>query len=399
MQNHGPWQAVGVLTPSDNASLRIGFALPHLRAGGIEVGVLALANELTRRGHQVHLFLRRAEGELLEELDPRVRRHDAGGRRAIALSGWLARGLKREGIALLYSGTNAMNLGAALALRHMTPDARPAHMLSEHSTPAAYLSQAKWPMLRRLAMRGLYPRADCLVAPLEGLAREWLDHLGLDHPRPATLPNPVLPDAGEGAESVTTAPRQGVIAVGRLHHDKGFDRLIAAMALLRDGGAAPDLTIWGEGAARPGLERHLAELGLSENIRLPGVTRELPARLGRARLLVVPSRREGFGNVVVEALAAATPVLATDCAGPAHLLAAAGGAGRLLPRDAQDLPLLIAQAMTEMLADDTALAEAARRGTAIAAPYRLGAATDAFEKLARDLLRARPAWTNPGDGT
>lgn len=388
--------------------------------------MLALANELHARGHVVHLFLRHPTGALLQELHPAIALHDAGGRRALALSGWLARGVKRHRVQVLYSGTNAMNLAAGLALLRMAPDDRPAHLLSEHTTPTDYLAQAKWPALRRLAMRRLYGRADRLVAPLDGLAQAWLDDLGLNvsydgdpdaagqgttarhtgrrhRVTAATLPNPVLAKAVAGVVERTddlTDPtsvhipsanrRGGLIAVGRLHPDKGFDRLIDAMALMGDD--APQLDIWGEGDRRAELEAQIAARGLTERVRLAGITRDLPTRLAAARLLIVPSRREGFGNVVIESLASGTPVVATNCAGPVALLAQAGAAGRVVDQRGPDVADRLAHAIQAALRDPDTLPDAARLGPGIAAPFTVDAATDAFLNVVQEVQaqRCRP---------
>jgi len=89
--------------------------------------------------------------------------------------------------------------------------------------------------------------------------------------------------------------------------------------------------ILGEGEERPNLEALVRELGLEEDVALPGFVENPYKYMKRAAVFVLSSRWEGFGNVLVEAMALGTPVVATDCpSGPAEILEG-GKWGRLVP--------------------------------------------------------------------
>jgi glycosyltransferase involved in cell wall biosynthesis len=126
-----------------------------------------------------------------------------------------------------------------------------------------------------------------------------------------------------------------VVAVGRLVPKKGFEVLIEAFAALPH---TPRLRIVGEGPERKRLEARVRALGLGRRVRLPGACAHevLPAILGRARIVAVPSvvdasgDRDGLPNVVLEALACARPVVASAVAAiPAAV--ADGTTGLLVP--------------------------------------------------------------------
>jgi len=136
-----------------------------------------------------------------------------------------------------------------------------------------------------------------------------------------------------------------ILAVGRLVVQKDYPTLLRAFSLVRRKRQA-HLLILGEGQERPRLEALVRQLGLTENVQMPGFVKNPYAYMARARLLVLSSKWEGFGNVLMEALACGTPVVSTDCkSGPGEILAE-GRFGRLVPvGDAQAL----AAAMLETL--------------------------------------------------
>jgi glycosyltransferase involved in cell wall biosynthesis len=113
--------------------------------------------------------------------------------------------------------------------------------------------------------------------------------------------------------------RPVIISVGRLVASKDFPALIRAFAQVRKD--IPSLLlILGEGEQRPALERLIADLKLGDDVALPGYTTNPYTHIARAKLFVLSSAYEAFGNVLVEALAAGTPVVATDCSGPREIL-------------------------------------------------------------------------------
>ncbi|QQA43554.1 glycosyltransferase [Pelagovum pacificum] len=341
---------------------------------------MLLANELTRTGTPVHLLLSRRDGALLADLRPEVAVSDLGGRRAASSIVSIFEMIK--GARAVYSGTNARNLAvlSAAAVRASAPPI----LISEHTSPEVYLATAKWPALRRLAMRRLYPRAARLVAPTPGLGEAWLTQLSLSGPPVAVLPNPIL-TADDIALSARIAAGSGpdrdpdlVVSIGRLHSAKGPDILLDAFAVALGRRPSLRLDLWGEGAEEPALRAQAERLGIAENVRFRGLTSQSVTEIAGAGLFALASRREGFGNVVVEALAAGTPVVATDCDGPRRLLDGLGPAGRIVPRENPDA---LGLAIAEQAGQAEALAEARQAGPARAERYSVAAAAEAFRAL------------------
>jgi glycosyltransferase involved in cell wall biosynthesis len=140
-------------------------------------------------------------------------------------------------------------------------------------------------------------------------------------------------------------PRIG--SLGRLHPEKGFDLLIEAAALLRHRGRRFDLAIAGDGPAAGDLRALAERLGLGGRVDFPGWTSPAGPFLASLDLFVCSSRTESFGLVVVEAMAAGAPVVATDIEGPRDILAR-GRFGRLVaPESAAALAGGIAAALDD----------------------------------------------------
>jgi glycosyltransferase involved in cell wall biosynthesis len=101
--------------------------------------------------------------------------------------------------------------------------------------------------------------------------------------------------------------------VARLEGHKDQPTLIRAVALLRDQGLAVELWLIGEGSQRPVLEAYIAELKLSDRVRLLGSRRDIPELLAQLDLFVFSARPdEGFGIALAEAMAAGVPIVASD---------------------------------------------------------------------------------------
>ena len=140
-----------------------------------------------------------------------------------------------------------------------------------------------------------------------------------------------------------------VLAIGRLNPQKRFNTLIAAFASLSATRPAR-LAICGVGPLEQALKDQAEALGVADRVSFLGFQDNPLKFLKRADLFVLSSRFEGFGNVLVEALACGVPIVSTNCPhGPAEILDN-GRFGRLVPVDDA---AAMAEAMNAMLDDPT----------------------------------------------
>lgn len=139
------------------------------------------------------------------------------------------------------------------------------------------------------------------------------------HAGSVVLHNPVDRDAvRSGAAAAEEVPEKKCfrfISVGRLEDQKGFDRLIAALARLKERGWRAELVILGEGSRRRELEGQAAALEVADSVLMPGFLGNPYPWMASADVFVCSSRSEGMSTVVTEALALGVPVLAVECSG------------------------------------------------------------------------------------
>ncbi len=191
-----------------------------------------------------------------------------------------------------------------------------------------------WRLLRRLC----YSQADAVVAQTQDAGR-WLE-------RNCRARVTVIPNFLRELPAEEYSREKTIIAVGRLSSEKGFDLLLQAFAGLA--AKFPDwrVCVLGDGIERASLMRLRDELQMTDRIEFVGEVRQVETWMARAALLVHPSRREGFPNVVLEAMGMGMAVICADCrAGPSELIED-GANGRLVPVD--DVRAL-AQAMAELM--------------------------------------------------
>ena len=213
-----------------------------------------------------------------------------------------------------------------------------------------------------------------------------IDTLGVDARKAHVIYNPaVSPDIDELAQLQLDHPwfSDGgppvILGVGRLVPQKDFSTLIDAFRLIRVSRPCR-LVILGEGSLRSELEARIAGLGLEDCVSLPGWVENPFAFMARSALFVLSSVYEGFGLVLVEALACGCPAVATDCpAGPSEILE-----DPALLAPVGD-PEALAQVMLRAL--DRPADKAALR--ARAARFSVERAMDGYETLIADVLSER----------
>jgi glycosyltransferase involved in cell wall biosynthesis len=318
--------------------------------GGVERMVLNLVNAIAERGLHIDLLLIRTESRHLDEIHPSVNLVELGAEHTLTSLPPLVSYLKRvRPPCLLVAKDRAGRMAVIARALAGASGTRLALRLGTNLT-AALSHRSPWRMrLRRLPIRMLYPRIDTIIAVSEGVRQDTLAVSGVDPARIKVVRNPVITQRmQQAAAEPAPHPWLGqtempvVLGVGRLTLQKDFHTLVCAFAKLRAQRPCR-LIILGEGRRREPLTELARQLGVEQDLALPGFTSNPYAYMSRADLFVLSSRWEGSPNVLTEAMALGTPVVSTNCpSGPDELL----DHGRIAPL----VPMGDIQALAEAMA-------------------------------------------------
>ncbi len=330
---------------NDTEGVRITIIVPGLSAGGTEHVVNLIANHWIASQHTVTIITFEApesvpyytfhSGITVVRLGvPPGRTSKFGsaaavGRRVLRLRSAI-RLSKPDFILSFLTRTNVMVLVATLGMSVPV-------VVSERNNPAVQPFGKIWKWFQAR----LYPRAFGLVTMTQGALdyfpetlrrRSWVIANAVDLPK----------------DWVDRRKNNTLTAVGRLTHQKGFDLLLKAFAQIA--AKHPDwrLVIWGEGDDRTVLETQRHALGLQERVEMPGVTSKPGLWIETADVFVLSSRYEGWGIVLLEAMAARLPVVSYECEWGPGAMVTNGDDGILVPCENIDA---LAAALDAVLSD------------------------------------------------
>lgn len=323
--------------PEESArGLKILFALKTFDPGGAEKVALRLAENLAARGAEVRVAVGHDEGALRHELRALPYFAVAGRRPPRVPVLTLMHRLPALVAALqpdvvVCPGNAYSQIGVILKLR--LGRRAPKLVLKISNDLARRDLPLPTRLLNRLWLRFQAPFYDSIIAIAPPAAEEARTVMGVAPEKLTTINNPALLDAdrlrlAELRDSTLRArPGRHYLAIGRLVAQKNFALLIDSFADV----AGPDdrLTILGEGPERAALEALVVRRGVEAQIAMPGHTPDIAPHLAVADAYVLSSDYEGLAAVLIEALAAGVPVVATNCSVNMEWLL--GGVGTLVP--------------------------------------------------------------------
>lgn len=151
------------------------------------------------------------------------------------------------------------------------------------------------------------------------------------------LANSINPGFLNAMENIDTsvAREKQIMTVGRIDDNKNQKMLVEAFAAIANKYPDWTLELCGDGSGRKSLEKRVAELGLTDRINFNGDVSDVPARLAKASIFVLPSRVEGMPNALIEAMVMGCACISTDCpcGGPRDLINEDESNGILIPVD------------------------------------------------------------------
>ena len=221
-------------------------------------------------------------------------------------------------------------------------------------------------------------QSDLLIALTQGDAKCWKE-FGVKNvmviPNPLAFKTEIFPILKERAKG-------RIISVGRLHPQKRFDRLISAFSLLAEKYPAWYIDIFGTGDEKNNLDNQIKQLGLSNRVFLNNPTSDIQREYANSQMFVLSSDLEGFGMVIVEAMACGIPVVSTDCPfGPSEIIED-GKTGLLARMDTKNL----ADKMEWMITHDEERIEMGKNARLAASRYKEEIVMKEWEKAYQSVL-------------
>jgi glycosyltransferase involved in cell wall biosynthesis len=303
---------------------KVCFVLPSLNGGGAERAAVQILNGLDPNLWDRSMFLFAREGPYLAEVDPSIAitSADTASRwgRWRALRSFIAR--ERPDLVMAFlsffsalSAARAANTRAKVVFNLQTP-------MSAFLTDADYHWRRSWHKAAFAAVARVgYAAADLIIATSHGVARDLTGAFGIDPDRIRVLANPVDLDRvraaiAEPLDAAVLPPGDAplIVAAGRLAEAKNYPLMIDAFAMLRQRMPAR-LCILGQGELEGELRQLIVARGLSGSVSLAGFQANPWKYIAKADVFLLTSRYEGFGNVLIEAMACGVPVVTTASAG------------------------------------------------------------------------------------
>ena len=371
---------------------KVCFVLPSLAGGGAERVAVQVLSALDERRWDRAMFLFRREGPYLADLPSTVRLSSAASDSRLGRLLELRRYIRDTRPDLVVSFLSYFTVLAAAKLA--AAGTRVVFVLGTPMT--AFLNDAdyhwKTPSHRTLfAMitRAGYNMADAIATTSEGVSEDLRRHFGVRGTAIKVVHNPI--DFAAMTDAVrepldTTDERAwkhpAIVSAGRLAEAKNFPLLIEAMALVRRRLPAARLFILGQGEQEPQLRAQIASLGLTDAVTLCGFQRNPWKYIARADVFALTSRYEGFGNVLIEAMACGVPVVVTSSPGPLEIV-----------RDnvdgvivAEHTPAAVARALESVLTDDRRRASMAAAAKEASMRFALPAIAGQYDSWFSELV-------------
>jgi glycosyltransferase involved in cell wall biosynthesis len=326
-----------------NQPVRVCFLIDALATAGTETQLLALLRAIDRRKVEPYLVLLRGDSETSRALEPTtcpVTRLGVGSLLRVQTLGkaWsFMQFLRRERIDVVQAYfPDSQYFGVPLAWL-----AGVSHRIRTRNNIGHWLTRSHRFLGRLLNGVTTKTIANCdaarealLVAEKPNPESVMVLRNGVDLQRFLDIPEP-------------TQRRVRVGMVGNLREVKGIDVLIRAMAMVRQEFPDVETVVGGEGDQRSALQSLIAQLGLSDRFHLPGQCQTVPEFLASVDLAVLSSRAEGMSNGVLEYMAAARPIVATNVGAMRELLPDEEHGLLVPPND----PQALAQAIASLLRD------------------------------------------------
>ena len=330
--------------------MKLCIVTPSFSGGGAEKVAVNLANQYAENGIDVSLLVFINSGPYKDQLSRKVKLIDLDVARARYGIFKLGKVLAKESPSHIISVIRDVSILVGLVLP------KSLNCIVAYREANTMHSVRRLPAIKRLIfkllMKASYRKANLIIANSEDTKEDLIKNGIVSHAKVKVIRNPVIPsDINLRASEVVDNEWLGngykvLLNIGRLHPQKNQALLIEAFSKVLERHLSAKLLILGEGSEMQALLNQIDSLGLQGSIRILPFQKNPFPYYRASDLFVLTSDWEGFGNILVEALACGTPVVSTDCPGGPRSILGNGKFGTLVPSGHADS---LAKAIIEQL--------------------------------------------------
>ena len=369
--------------------IKIVFFIPTLGGGGAERNIINFIKNFDKEKFSISLVLGEKKGELISEVPKDISVIDLGTVNSLKIFFRLIKYFQTTEADIFISTFPRFNIISLLAKFFSKPKTK--IIVVEQSTISLLPLVAKTFIDRIISrfclpyfVKLIYPMADAIVCVSQGVADDLSKFIPDQKNKIKVIYNPITNDriyrmakepVGHPWFSDSKIPI--VLSVGRLIGAKDYPNFLQAAKMVLQKRTAR-FVVLGDGAQKIKLENMAYKLGISENVAFLGFQKNPYKYMNKADILVLSSFKEGFGNVIVEAMACGTPVISTNCkSGPSEIIKNKEN-GILVPiRD----PKALSKAILELLNNSPLRQKFSRNGRKRAKLFSVEKSVREYENL------------------
>ncbi len=294
---------------------KIMFIVPSMRGGGSERIMSILVNHLDREIYDIILILLKKEGQYLDDLPNDIEIVDLnvkGTRFAIPQIISMIKNYKPD---IVFSTLGYLNLLISIIKPFLSKQIK--FIARESSIVSVNNRNSKYPNLFDLLYKIFYNNFDLIICQSDYMKNDLIKNYKIKKEKMVVINNPVNIEhinklSTKSDKLLFDRSKINLLTVGRLSKEKGYDMLLQAISKLDSN---YHLTIIGMGNEENALKSLVKKLSIEHKVDFIGIQENPYKYMRAANLFISSSRHEGFPNVVLEANACSTPVVAFDCPG------------------------------------------------------------------------------------
>ena len=372
-----------------NKRKKILFVIPSLAGGGAEMVLLNILMYLDRGKFIPYLVLFEGKGEYLSQVPADVIIYNLKKKNRfhffkiiLLLAYKIYPKIKPDIVVSFLEYTNLVTL-----IARKLSWIKPFVVITEHSHITISLKYKRMKKLRTLLVKKLYSQAYKIVLVSKGIAADLIKNYGIAQQKIQVICNGV--DLKNIEQAIRESNISGIdenvltiIACGRLTLQKNYPLLLRSFAKVQNQ-INSKILILGQGEERYSLEQLAHKLGIQEKVFFLGFQKNPFKYIAKSDIFVLSSSCEGFGNVIIEAMACGVPVISTRCpSGPDEIITE-GVNGLLVPVGDVDA---LTNAILRLLKDKPLRKRLAEAGRKRAEDFRIEKMVAEYERVFEEVV-------------